>query len=48
VLLELSGRTINYSQSISEWVYAPYTRYVTTQNHSYRKIDYDFGVNFTW
>lgn len=48
VLLELSSRKIDYSQSISEWVYAPYTRNVTTQSHKYRKVDYDFGLNFSW
>lgn len=48
VLLELSGRTINYTQSISEWVYSPYTRNVTTQSHKYRKVDYDFGLSFSW
>ncbi len=48
VFLELSQRTINYSRSISEWVYEPYTQTITTQNHSYRKIDYDFGLNFSW
>lgn len=46
--LELSNRSIDYTQRISEWVYEPYTRTITPYGHSYRKFDYDFGLNFSW